>query len=79
MALTKKQTDTFQKWLNNKAPAHNCGMCGANKWALGDIIQPPVRTGDEIALGGPSIPAVMLICGNCAHIELFAAVKVGLL
>ncbi len=61
-----------------KAAGLNCGMCAANNWAPGDIIVPTVRA-EGVALGGPSIPAVMLICGNCAHIELFAAEKVGLL
>ncbi len=78
MPLTEEQAATLQKWLNAKAAGLGCGMCAANDWAPGDIIVPTIRTGG-VTLGGPSIPVVMLICGNCAHIELFAAEEVGLL
>lgn len=78
MPLDDSQKQTLQDWMKSKHVSANCSACGQNQWVPGDVISAPVMSGGGVALGGPSVPMVQLICGNCAHTMLFAAVPIGL-
>lgn len=78
MPLDESQKQTLQDWMKSKHVSANCAACGRNQWAPGDVISAPVMTGQGVAFGGPSVPMVQLICANCAHTMLFAAVPIGL-
>ena len=79
MPLDQNQLNQLSAWTNSKGVNANCPACGRNNWSTGDIVTSPVFTkGGGISIGGPQIPMVQLICGNCAHVRLFAAVPIGL-
>jgi len=80
MSLNQEQTRKLEKWLNSKRAfgSENCPICGYNDWKPGDIVVAPVRSGGGTRLGGPTVPMVQLICGNCAYVLLFAAVPIGI-
>ena len=79
MPLSQEQTTQVQNWLNQNARNFNCTTCNANNWQIGDIVAAPAMDqGGNINIGGRSVPMVQVICGQCAHIELFAAVPIGL-
>ncbi len=78
MPLDQAQQQKLQGWMNSKRIRPQCPACGANQWAHGEVINAPVAVQGGIAIGGPSVPMVQLICGNCAYVMLFAAVPIGL-
>ena len=78
MSLNSEQLGKLQSWLNAKGVAPNCPACGQNKWTVGDVISAPVFSGGGLNIGGPTVPMVQVICGNCAYVRLFAAVPIGI-
>ena len=80
MPLDQNQINKVNAWMNSHGVNNNCPACGrANMWQIGDVVAPPVMIGNNINLGGPSVPMVQVLCGNCAHVMLFAAVPIGLI
>jgi predicted nucleic-acid-binding Zn-ribbon protein len=79
MPLDQNQSNTLQKHLNKIGFRPQCQACGANNWAPGEIITPPVYSGGGIQIGGPNVPMVQVICEKCGYVVHFAAVLVGLL
>jgi hypothetical protein len=79
MPLSEDQQDRLARWLEQRGAGNQCPSCGRNEWATGDIVSAPVFTGGGIAIGGPTVPMVQLVCGNCAFVRLHAAVPVGLI
>ena len=78
MPLSQDQVNRAQSWLNAKGVRAECHACGRNNWAVGDIVAAPTYSAGGIAIGGPSVPMLQVICANCAYVRLFAAVPVGL-
>ena len=76
MPLTDQQQAQFTAWLNDNTAGNSCRMCGASDWVPGDIIGAHGVGGG--LTGETFIQVVMLNCDNCAHIELFNAVAIGL-
>ena len=67
-----------EKIKNRDIP--NCPYCGGNKFTTTQNFA-TILIGDDaknISLG-PNIPAGMLICENCGHMEFFAMGALGLL
>ncbi len=78
MPLDKQQQEKLEKWLQSKGVLPNCPICTTNSWAIGDIVSALPYTTGKIKLGGPTVPMVQIICKNCAHVLLFAAIPIGL-
>jgi hypothetical protein len=78
MPMTQQQANKLTQWLQSKGVRGACSACGKNNWAPGGIVSAPEFTGHAIAIGGPSVPMAQLVCGNCGHVMLFAAVPIGL-
>ena len=78
MPLSSEQQQKVQAWLNSKGIKVACPCCGHNNWSLGEIISSPIMTQGGMQIGGPSVPAVQVVCNNCAYINHFAAVPMGL-
>lgn len=81
MPLDQAQTTKIQTWLNTKGATASCTTCNRNNgnWELGMIVAAPEFSDGGLSIGGPSVPMVQVICGNCGYVRLFAAVKMGLL
>lgn len=76
MPLDNSQQSKATTWLQRHNP--RCPVCGGNGFSLGEIVAPPVMQGGGINIGGPSVPVLQVVCGNCAHVLHFAAVPMGL-
>lgn len=79
MPLDQAQAAKVQAWIKAKAPTFRYPACGSTNFTVGDIVSAPVRTAGGVALGGPDVPMVQVICNNCVHVTLFAAVPMGLI
>lgn len=78
MPLTQQQLTTFQSWVNNRVPNYSCPACHQANFSTGEIIASPTFQNGGIAIGGPTVPMVSLICNHCAHVTLFASIPLGL-
>ena len=79
MPIDQTQQQTLLSWMRSKGVGANCHACGHSNWATGDVVSAAVMSpGGNVAIGGPSVPMVQVICGHCAHVVLFAAVPIGL-
>ena len=79
MPLNDEQTGKLTEWMRSKRIKPACPGCGANKWTPGELIaSPTMQPGSGQQMGGPTIPMVQLVCGDCAYVMLFAAVPIGL-
>jgi hypothetical protein len=73
------QTDSkkLAAWLKLKGVKPTCPACGKKKWTLSDTVTVPTFDGSNAVLG-INLPAVPLICANCAFVRFFAAVPANL-
>ncbi len=70
-ALTKKMNDH---------KIRRCPYCGNEKFSSPEQFATILINDDLLALNlGPSIPAGILVCENCGHIDFFALGALGLL
>lgn len=78
MALTDKQKNTLHSNLRNKISGA-CPMCGGNQWSLSDeLVAPPALSlGGGLAIGGPAIPMLQLVCTNCGFVSHHAVGMLG--
>lgn len=78
MPLDERQLEKLKTWFESKNVNWSCVSCGHNMWSAGDIVVAP-RFKHGVVLGGPAIPMVQVICQNCSHVRLYAAIPMGLL
>jgi len=68
--------------LSKKGVTATCPMCHQDKLTMTDkYISNPIEDEieNEYSLGGPSIPTVLIICGNCGFTSQHAIGVLGLL
>ncbi len=73
MPLTKEQNDKLNNWMKSHSSHSSCPLCDGTKWSPGDIISSPIFTKGGVAIGGPSVLMVQLVCKSCAYVMLLAA------
>jgi hypothetical protein len=79
--MTSEQT--LLRLLNLKWPQHRrecvgCGKRGGN-WEVADTVQwMPFNGRNEIVIGGPCVPMVVVCCAECGWTMLWSAVRLGL-
>lgn len=80
MSLTERQKSTIQTTLNSKGVRAVCPMCSKNQWQIGDdfVATVPTQPGAGMAIGGPHVPMVQLICLNCGFVSHHAAALLGI-
>jgi hypothetical protein len=55
-------------------------MCAGGPWSVSDkTYQLMEYTEQGIVLGGPIMPVIPVICGNCGHTELINAIVAGVI
>lgn len=79
MGMTDRQKQTVQRALQGKI-AGPCPMCRQANWQIAeDFVQTPTMAiGGGVALGGPVIPMVQVICTNCGFVAHYAAGVIGI-
>ena len=74
----KKFLEALNKIRKQKIP--NCSFCGGNNFTLPEEISPIILSKDLTSMQlGISMPAGMLVCSRCGHVEFFALGALGLL
>jgi len=79
MPLSQANLQKLQSHMQTIGLRPACQVCGTNNWTTGEIVAPPViLPGGSMAIGGPTVPMVLLICQRCGYVMHFAAQTVGL-
>ena len=73
MPLSHEQVHKLEQWLDSKGVNRSCPMCGGGEWQMGEIV-----SGTGVQDQGNVLPMVQVVCGNCGHVMLFAAMPIGL-
>lgn len=78
MSLTDKQKQSIQQNLESKIRG-TCPMCGQSSWSLEDQLVATNATslGGGLAMGGPFIPLVQLVCTTCGFVAHHAVGALG--
>lgn len=81
--MHKYNSQKFVEAMNEKMSGRGipaCDYCGGIQFTTTDKLS-NIIIGDELdsVSLGPTIPAGMIICENCGHIEFFALGALGLL
>ncbi len=79
MGLTDRQKNTIKSALQQKGFGA-CPMCHKSNWQFGDdLVHAPVTAlGGSMAIGGPHIPMVQIVCTNCGFVSHHAAGALGI-
>ena len=75
MALSSEQLQQFKAWQAHHQP-NGCPVCASKGWSVPQMVGTP--TVIEKRARPPVIPMIMVVCTNCAHVELFAAAVIGI-
>ena len=79
MPLSEDQRQKLRKWLEEKKATPSCPSCGQNNWSLGEMVAALPFESGGVRIGGPTVPMVQLVCGNCAYVRFHAALPIGLI
>src|SRR5205823_6850676 len=79
MALTDRQRNTIVAALRSKAP-NACPMCSSRNWTLGDELVGTMSASLQggMAIGGPYIPMVQVVCNGCGFVAHYAVGVLGI-
>jgi hypothetical protein len=75
MALGPEQLEQFQVWHAHHQP-NGCPVCAGKSWSVPQMVGMPTFV--EKKTRHPIIPVILIVCANCAHVELFAAAVIGI-
>ena len=78
MSLTARQRTGIAESLRTKIRP-NCPMCTRTAWTLGDEFVAASATSLQggIAIGGPFIPMIQMVCNHCGFVSHHAVGAVG--
>jgi hypothetical protein len=80
--LTEDQKKKVMEWAKTRAQGGSgvCSFCGTNAWSLvQEMLEISVFRGGKLLVGGNVVPAFMLVCNTCGHLEMVSAVQAGLM
>lgn len=77
--MNDEQYQQAIRFLEDKAKAPSCPVCGHNHWEIPRVIisASQYTEGGGLVLGGISIPEFLTICTNCGYTRHFNAVLSG--
>ena len=79
MPLSEEQIGKVKAWFAAHGVRGDCPQCGHREHSTADLISAPNFTPGSMIIGGPTVPMLPVICNNCGHVRLFAAVLMGLM
>ncbi len=79
MPLSQQQRQMVIEALQKRNLPGSCQVCKHNSWVLDEHITyiSLSEPGGPFTIGGPSMPCVPLVCGNCGNTLLFNLVVLG--
>lgn len=76
--MSKIDSEKVIKHLQEKWKGARCSMCGEGSWAVQDsAFQMTEFSHGGLAIGGPVIPVVPVMCSNCGNTVLINAILAG--
>jgi|SRR5580693_10724691 hypothetical protein len=80
MALRPEQKENIAKALTQRGVTLPCPRCGDNAWSVLDAYISNLLTADaaEVALGGPVLPTIGVICNRCGFLAEHSTAALGL-
>lgn len=78
LPLSASQKQKLRDWMKSKGIRSACASCGESDWGAGELISSPVLTPDGTQAADLHVPMVQLVCINCSHVMVYAAVPIGL-
>ena len=78
MPLSASQKQKLRGWIKSKGIKPTCASCGESDWGAGEIISSPVLSPRGMQAAESHVPMAQLVCINCSHVMLYAAVPIGL-
>jgi hypothetical protein len=81
-SLNEKQKKELAEVLGKRGVRPDCPMCGKQQWTLLDAylnhhLQTELTS--AFVIGGPSLPAAAIVCGNCGFVSQHALGALGML
>jgi hypothetical protein len=73
----QSRTSRSGEWLAAKYDSAEC-PCGVTAWVASQTLVAPFEFHSQSQTPDTWVPLVMLVCKNCAHVELFSAVAMGI-
>ncbi|MCX8485814.1 MAG: hypothetical protein ORN53_01290 [Crocinitomicaceae bacterium] len=80
--IPESEKQKIIKRLQEKGGKINCPMWGHNNFIIADgYFNSPMQSDFQggLVLGGPSIPTIAIVCGNCGFMSQHALGVLGLL
>lgn len=79
-ALTPEQTQKAVRWLEaNWGTAAPCPFHGPTTWEVGNVLVGTVGyQSGGLAIGGPTYPSFVVVCGRCGFTVFVNALKAGI-
>ncbi len=80
--MTESEKQKIIKKLQEKGVKIDCPMCEHNNFIIADgYFNNPMHSDFQggLVLGGPSIPTIAIVCGNCGFTSQHALGVLGLL
>lgn len=80
-SLSAQEKERIAAELSKRGVPRPCPMCGTNQWAMADgyFTNSLQFTLTSMQFGGPSIPTIALVCGNCGFVSQHALGILGIL
>lgn len=76
--MAKLDSKKFIEYLQGKWGERKCPMCGGGPWTVQDTtFQLIMFYEGGLAVGGPVLPVVPVVCTNCGHTVLVNAIISG--
>lgn len=79
MTFTEQKKKEVMRQLKGKMTS-GCPMCDHRSWTIGDelVAAPATSLEGGIAIGGPFVPMVQVICQRCGFVSHHAAGALGI-
>ena len=78
MSLTEQQMQKVRDYMAAKRLNTVCPSCGSRVWGIDHIVPLPILRPDGMMTDEYPVPALMLVCQNCAYLRFFAAKPIGI-
>lgn len=76
--MAKFDSQKLINHLRQKWSSRPCPMCGGGPWSVQDSTYQLMEFQEgSLAIGGPIVPVIPVICGNCGHTVLVNAIVSG--
>jgi predicted nucleic-acid-binding Zn-ribbon protein len=82
MKFDQETKQKIAKIIEEKGALKPCARCGQQNFSLLDgFTSLPLsqEVSNNVIIGGPTVPCVVIACSNCGHIEFHAIGALGLL